>query len=160
MQWCAHRLQGLLSPIRAIDALLGVPISHIHHHMHIIALEPLTSWYCCVLEVSETLDRRKGVESSEMWPPPPVVPDADAPAGSDAQTGNADAHGSADTAQDAVSWEDWPVQAKLAMVLDHLRQSYHYCIFCGCQVCVHTDHNIMCAIIQGCFISFGCSSLT
>lgn len=95
-----------------------------------------------------------------MWPPPPVVPDADAPAGNDAQTGNTDAHGSEDTAQDAVSWEDWPVQAKLAMVLDYLRQSYHYCIFCGCQVCMHTEHNIMYAIIQDCFISFGRSSLT
>lgn len=90
----------------------------------------------CVLEICETLDRRKGVESSEMWPPPPVAPDAEAAAGNDVQTGNTDAADCEDVAQDAVPWEDWPVQAKLAMVLDYLRQSYHYCIFCGCQVCV------------------------
>ena len=103
----------------------------------------LLNWcQCCVLEVCETLDRRKGVDSSEMWPPPPVVPDADAVAGSAAQTGNTDVLDDEDTAQHAVSWEDWPVQAKLAMLLDYLRQNYHYCIFCGCQVCVHTEPNI------------------
>ncbi|KAL3141086.1 G patch domain-containing protein 11 [Trebouxia sp. C0009 RCD-2024] len=85
-------------------------------------------------QVCETLDRRKGVESSEMWPPATVVPDADVPpVSSDVHTGSADAEDNEEASQDSLAWEDWPVQAKLAMVLDYLRQSYHYCIFCGCQ---------------------------
>lgn len=70
-----------------------------------------------------------------MWPPPSVAPGADAPADNDAQADHTDAQGNEDTAQDAEPWEDWPVQAKLAMVLDYVRQTYHYCLFCGCQVC-------------------------
>ena len=95
-----------------------------------------------------------------MWPHARVEADADGPAGNDAQTGSADAHDSENTAQDAVPWEDWPVQAKLAMVLDYLRQNYHYCIFCGCQVCVHTEHNVMYAVVHVCLISVSCCSLT
>lgn len=103
--------------------------------MYIMASRSLRWSISDVLQVCETLDRRKGLESSEMWPPPPVAPDADAPAGNDVQTGNTDAVDCGNVAQDdAMPWEEWPVQAKLAMVLDHLRQSYHYCIFCGCQV--------------------------
>ena len=106
-----------------------------------------------MFEVCETLDRQKGVDSSEMWPPPPVSPDADAPAGN--ETGNTNAHDSEDTAQHAGLWEDWPVQAKLAMVLDYLRQSYQYCIFCGCQVRLHTVRIVMYACVQICIICFG-----
>lgn len=85
-------------------------------------------------QVCETLDRRKGVESSEMWPPAPIIPDADdPPEGSDAQSSSIDAEVNEEPSQDLSAWEDWPVQAKLAMVLDYLRQSYQYCIFCGCQ---------------------------
>lgn len=80
-----------------------------------------------------------------MWPPAPIIPDADdPPEGSDAQSSSIDAEVNEEPSQDLSAWEDWPVQAKLAMVLDYLRQSYQYCIFCGCQVCmpmgtVYTD---------------------
>ena len=85
---------------------------------------------CC--QVCETLDRRQGIEASEMWPVPPAVPDAGAPAGSDPDTADAQQDGNAQ--QSADTWEDQPVHAKLAAVLDHLRQTYHYCLYCGCQV--------------------------
>lgn len=74
-----------------------------------------------------------------MWPSPPPVND-DAQADKHAESGNADdsgkadVEGSEDVEQGSSTWVDWPVHAKLAMVLDHLRQTYHYCIFCGCQV--------------------------
>ena len=78
----------------------------------------------------ETLDRREGLQSSELWPKAPIAaadptqPAAEEP-GAEQEDGTADAE---------PSWEDWPVQAKLAFVLYHLRQSYCYCLFCGCQV--------------------------
>lgn len=85
-------------------------------------------WY----QVCETLDRRSGLESTEMWPQAPVPPpQADTSQAGEGQGGVSD---DGDTAPREASWEDWPVQAKLAMVLDHLRQTHHYCIFCGCQV--------------------------
>lgn len=100
-------------------------------------------------QVCETLDRLKGVESSEMWPPPPVVPDADSPpVSTGVQTGSTDAPPNKDALQDSMPWEDWPVQAKLAMVLDYLRQSYHYCLFCGCQYIDEDDLLANCPGLQ------------
>lgn len=84
-------------------------------------------------QVCETLDRRKGLESSEMWPQQLPAPGTESPRGD--ERGNIDTDADEEVQQEA-SWEDWPVQAKLAMVLDHLRQNYHYCIFCGCQVSI------------------------
>ena len=65
-----------------------------------------------------------------MWPPVPPVAVVDG-----ASAGVDDSADAGEKEEQEPSWEDWPVQAKLAMVLDHLRQNYHYCIFCGCQVC-------------------------
>lgn len=85
-----------------------------------------------LIQVCETLDRRKGVESSEMWPQPPAAAvESDAIQENEAQDSSTSAV--EEVAQEP-SWEDWPVQAKLALVLDYLRQMYHYCIFCGSQV--------------------------
>ena len=64
-----------------------------------------------------------------MWPKVPPVGQSDIPvagSGDEADTDRGD--------EQELSWEDWPVQAKLAMVLDYLRQQYYYCSFCGCQV--------------------------
>ena len=83
-------------------------------------------WY----QVCETLDRRTGLESTEMWPQAPAAP-CQLDTSGEGQEG---VLGGGDKAPLEASWEDWPVQAKLAMVLDHLRQTHHYCIFCGCQV--------------------------
>ncbi len=83
------------------------------------------------IQVCETLDRRKGLESSEMWPQPPAAIESDTPQEDEAQDSSMSAV--EEVAQEP-SWEDWPVQAKLALVLDYLRQMHHYCIFCGSQV--------------------------
>lgn len=81
------------------------------------------------LQACETLDRREGLESSQLWPqPPPAVDPEQGPEQEESPEG-----GGVD-AVDESSWEDWPVQAKLAFVLDHLRQTYSYCLYCGCQV--------------------------
>ena len=67
-----------------------------------------------------------------MWPIVPLAPkafDAGDAKGTDAEAEPVE--------EQEPSWEDWPVQAKLATVLDYLRQTYQYCIFCGCQVSLH-----------------------
>lgn len=87
---------------------------------------------CCVLKVCETLDRRQGLESSELWLAVPVAA-ADMPDPSAQQQAEEQDVETSSGALEA-SWEDWPVQAKLAHVLNHLRQSYCYCLYCGCQV--------------------------
>jgi len=85
-----------------------------------------------LIQVCETLDRRKGLESSEMWPQPPAAAvESDTIQENEAQDSSTSAV--EEVAQEP-SWEDWPVQAQLALVLDYLRQTHHYCIFCGSQV--------------------------
>ena len=74
-----------------------------------------------------------------MWPFPPQLNNdaqADKPVdlGNAGEVEHADAQDTAGVEQASSAWEDWPVHAKLAMVLDHLRQTYHYCFFCACQV--------------------------
>lgn len=96
-------------------------------------------------QVCETLDRRKGLESSEMWPQQLPAPGTESPRGD--ERGNIDTDADEEVQQEA-SWEDWPVQAKLAMVLDHLRQNYHYCIFCGCQYSDAEDMSTNCPGLQ------------
>ncbi|DBA96331.1 hypothetical protein WJX82_007548 [Trebouxia sp. C0006] len=97
-------------------------------------------------QVCETLDRRKGVESSEMWPQPPAAAvESDAIQENEAQDSSTSAV--EEVAQEP-SWEDWPVQAKLALVLDYLRQTYHYCIFCGSQYGDEHDMSANCPGLQ------------
>lgn len=104
----------------------------------------------CVVKVCETLDRRHGLESSELWPAVPVTA-ADMPDPSAQQQPEEQDVETSSVALEA-SWEDWPVQAKLAHVLDHLRQSYCYCLYCGCQVslwlCICRVCRILTALAQ------------
>ncbi len=66
-----------------------------------------------------------------MWPKLPAAPDSGSLPADEVRKPASDA---GNEEEQETSWEEWPVQAKLAMMLDYLRQTYHYCIFCGCQV--------------------------
>lgn len=77
-----------------------------------------------VLQVCETLDRRRGIPESPMWlvEPPLQEQDAAAEAAEEADPG-------------AVNpWAELLVADRLSDVLQRLRMEYSYCIFCGCQV--------------------------
>ncbi|DBB01251.1 TPA: hypothetical protein ACH3X1_001120 [Trebouxia sp. C0004] len=104
-------------------------------------------------QVCETLDRRKGLESSEMWPPSPV-----AAVESDTLQENEalDSSSAVKEVAQEPSWEDWPVQAKLALVLDYLRQTHHYCIFCGCQVSFVCRADLECGFDTGLDVVYNC----
>ena len=67
-----------------------------------------------------------------MWPQPPAAAvDSDDLQDNEAQDSSISA---VEEVASEPSWETWPVEAKLALVLDYLRQTHHYCIFCGSQV--------------------------
>lgn len=85
------------------------------------------------IQVCATLDSREGLESSELWPVVPIIADDMPEASANLEEADQEA------ADPEPTWEDWPVQTKLAHVLDHLRQSYCYCLYCGCQVCEMRD---------------------
>ena len=83
----------------------------------------------CWLQAIEMLDHRQGLPRSHLWPPESrQMPEDDQEAAEDIPKTAAEA--------DQQAWEELPVQARLAEALDYLRQRYHYCLFCGCQVCV------------------------
>jgi len=77
-------------------------------------------------KVAETLDVRKGLDPSFLWPPPePQKPPEGDVAG--------------ETAPEEVKepgWEEQPVRDKLLTVLTYLRSQHSYCLHCGCQVCM------------------------
>ena len=71
------------------------------------------------MQVVETLDERNNCVRHEMWLPEPQ------PAAAEEE----------EVELDPDSWESQPAEQKLADVLQYLRQSHLYCLFCGCQVC-------------------------
>ena len=77
-------------------------------------------------QVCETLDRRKGLTESILWPLPPPPPED--------EEQEQDAEGSGAEALDADAWENLPPATRLADVLQWLRSEYFYCVFCGSQV--------------------------
>ena len=78
----------------------------------------------------DTLDRRKGLEASFLWP----LPEVQASEEEDEKETEAD--------EDAKEpgWEDQPVKDKLMTVLTYLRSQHCYCLHCGCQVCLLPPH--------------------
>ena len=78
----------------------------------------------CILQVCETLDRRRGMTESLMWlaEPPLQEPDEVAEATEEAEPGPVN------------PWAELPVAQRLSDVLQRLRTEHFYCIFCGCQV--------------------------
>jgi hypothetical protein len=40
-----------------------------------------------------------------------------------------------DEEEEPEGWQALPLSEKLQDILGYLRSTYHYCIFCGCQVC-------------------------
>ena len=78
----------------------------------------------CVLQVVETLDERIAIPRQHLWLPELLLTSV----GSD---GDAD---QAEEEPDPDAWESLPTERKLADVLGYLRNSHHYCLFCGCQV--------------------------
>eukprot|EP00891_Asterochloris_glomerata_P005400 jgi/Astpho2/5400/Aster-07352 len=84
---------------------------------------------CDARKAIEMLDHRQRLPKSHLWPPEPKqMPEDDQEAAEDIPKTAAEA--------DQQAWEELPVQARLAEALDYLRQRYHYCLFCGCQICV------------------------
>lgn len=80
------------------------------------------------MQVIETLDTRKGLPQSFLWPPlpePESGDDAPCPA-----ENASDIH----PEQQEASWEDQSTKDKLTAVLKYLRNHHQYCIHCGCQV--------------------------
>jgi hypothetical protein len=87
----------------------------------------LTQTFSLCMQVCETLDRRKGMADSVMWPPPPPEPADEEQAAEE------------EAAQELHPWEDRPAAQKLGDVLQWLRSEHCYCVYCGCQVrtCTH-----------------------
>lgn len=80
-------------------------------------------------QVVETLDRRKGLEQSFLWPP---IEKSDSEAGLEEKE---DKEEEVEPEVKEPSWEDQPVRDKLMTALSYLRRHYSYCFYCGTQVC-------------------------
>ncbi|KAK9843568.1 hypothetical protein WJX84_008409 [Apatococcus fuscideae] len=72
---------------------------------------------------SEDLDRRAGLTESPLWPLEPK-----------AETGD-DPEDESEVVLDPVTaaFQELPLADRLQQTLHHLRQTYHYCLFCGHQ---------------------------
>ena len=86
----------------------------------------LNIWLFCVLQVVETLDERIAIPRQHMWLPELLLTSG----GSDGEAEQAEEE------PDPDAWESLPTERKLADVLGYLRNSHHYCLFCGCQVTI------------------------
>ena len=84
-----------------------------------------------VLQVCETLDRRRGMTESPMWLVEPSLLEPSLLEQEEATTEEAEPG-------PVNLWAELPVAERLSDVLLRLRTEYSYCIFCGCQV--HREH--------------------
>lgn len=76
-------------------------------------------------QACETLDRRKGLPRSIMWPLDPALQPSDA---DDSDTEEQQ------LPPEMQAFEEMPAPAKLAALLAHLRLQHCHCLFCGVQV--------------------------
>jgi hypothetical protein len=76
---------------------------------------------CCVpLQTVQTLDERGGVARHTLWvplPPPTIAPD-----------------GEELPDLEPSAWDLLPASSRLVLVVEYLRATHRYCLFCGAQV--------------------------
>ena len=80
----------------------------------------------------ETLDRRKGLEHSFLWP---LVERAESEAEVEEDGKKEDDGENVEAEDKEPTWEDQPVKGKLMTALSYLRNHYSYCFYCATQVC-------------------------
>ena len=76
------------------------------------------------VQTCEDLDRRAGMTESVLWPVEPE-PEQEEGVGDEAEI---------PLDPDAAAFQELPAADRLLQTLLHLRQTYHYCLFCGHQV--------------------------